>query len=174
MHRLVAFLYLLLRDELTSGQVERLMLDAVKGGDGATYSNAAIEAYARQLVTRLVDLPPPAPDYAAGIRAHRDTPGDDRCYRDDAALYSLLPEGYRPRAVACRRNPETTYVSPQRRIDQLEGDLIAVLAGLELESRRAHSWGCVTLPSMTCLPWEGCQSKRCAFVRGLLSQKVLP
>ncbi len=32
--------------------------------------------------------------YEAGIRAHRDARGDDRCWRDDVALYQLLPEGY--------------------------------------------------------------------------------
>ncbi len=69
----------------------------------------------------------------AGIREHRDTRGDDRCWRDDVTLYQLLPEGFVPAPVdsyvelercksfiACRQNPSTEYVSPQRRIEQLE------------------------------------------------------
>ncbi len=72
--------------------------------------------------------------YEAGIRAHRDARGDDRCWRDDVALYQLLPEGYVAPAldsvvelerckafISSRQNPATDYVSPQRRIEALEG-----------------------------------------------------
>jgi hypothetical protein len=68
----------------------------------------------------------------AGIREHRDTRGDDRCWMDDIALYRLLPEGFKPEKldsfvelerckqfIACRQNPATEYVSPQRRIEAL-------------------------------------------------------
>lgn len=70
------------------------------------------------------------------IRQHRDARGDDRCWMDDEALYKVLPEGYTPPArdtavelercrqfIACRQHPETTYVSPQRRIEELEREL---------------------------------------------------
>lgn len=69
----------------------------------------------------------------AGIRNHRDQKGDDKCWMDDEELYKLLPEGYTPperdttvelslceQYIKCRRNPATTYVSPQRRIEELE------------------------------------------------------
>lgn len=73
--------------------------------------------------------------YAAAIRKHRDYRGDDRCHLDDAELYSALPEGdTRPAEevavtpenclnfIACRQQGRT-YVSPQRKIEQLEKDL---------------------------------------------------
>lgn len=69
----------------------------------------------------------------AAIRQHRDQRGDDRCWMDDETLYKVLPEGYVPperdvtvelaqceRYLACRRNPATVYISPQRRIEELE------------------------------------------------------
>lgn len=68
-----------------------------------------------------------------GVREHRDARGDDRCWRDDDALYALLPEGYVPpkydsavelercrQFIASRQHPSTVYISPQRRIDELE------------------------------------------------------
>ncbi len=68
----------------------------------------------------------------AAIRRHRDERGDDRCWQDDETLYGVLPEGFTPPArevavelvrcakyIACRRNPKTEYVSPQREIDAL-------------------------------------------------------
>lgn len=67
------------------------------------------------------------------IRLHRDERGDDRCWLDDEVLYSILPEGYIAperdttvelelckQFIQCRRNPGTTYTSPQRRIEELE------------------------------------------------------
>lgn len=73
--------------------------------------------------------------YAAAIRNHRDQRGDDRCWEDDITLYKTLPEGYVPppvdtrveleycaRYIACRHNPGTVYVSPQRRIEELEAE----------------------------------------------------
>ncbi len=67
------------------------------------------------------------------IRWHRDQRGDDRCYRDNYELYSLLPEGFkRPEAdslveleqckkfIASCHDPAIRYVSPQRRIEELE------------------------------------------------------
>lgn len=69
----------------------------------------------------------------AAIRKHRDQHGDDRCWRDDEELYSVLPEGYTPRArdtavelkncerfIANRQNPKTEYVSPEREIERLK------------------------------------------------------
>lgn len=71
--------------------------------------------------------------YEEAIRRHRDYRGDDRCYLDDRELYAVLPEGYTPPAqdvavtleqcqkfIACRSDPATEYVSPQRRIEELE------------------------------------------------------
>lgn len=70
------------------------------------------------------------------IRKHRDQRGDDRCWMDDEELYRILPEGYEPpirdsavelrncqRFIDCRSNPSTEYVSPQRRIEELEREL---------------------------------------------------
>jgi hypothetical protein len=70
------------------------------------------------------------------IRKHRDYRGDDKCYMDDRELYSILPEGYTPppfdaavelenckKYIACRQDPSTTYVSPQRRIEELEAEV---------------------------------------------------
>lgn len=69
----------------------------------------------------------------AAIRKHRDQRGDDRCWLDDEELYRTLPEGYTPPARDCavelenceqfirnRKNPATEYVSPERRIEELE------------------------------------------------------
>lgn len=71
-----------------------------------------------------------------GARSHRDQRGDDKCWMDDEVLYRLLPEGYSPPArdtavelancekyICSRRNPATTYVSPQRRIEELESEI---------------------------------------------------
>lgn len=66
------------------------------------------------------------------IRRHRDERGDDRCHADDGRLYSVLPEGdTRPeretlvtiencqKYIECRQVGRE-YVSPQRRIEELE------------------------------------------------------
>lgn len=67
------------------------------------------------------------------IRRHRDQFGDDACWMDNHELYRHLPEGYTPpeldtevelencrKYIESRRCPFTTYVSPQRRIEELE------------------------------------------------------
>lgn len=72
------------------------------------------------------------------IRRHRDERGDDRCYTDDARLYNILPEGdTRPeketavtiencaRFIECRQTGKE-YVSPQRRIEELELEVITL------------------------------------------------
>lgn len=69
------------------------------------------------------------------IRKHRDFRGDDRCWEDDEELYRTLPEGYEPpardtavelsncqRFIECRRSPATEYISPQRRIEELQAE----------------------------------------------------
>lgn len=74
--------------------------------------------------------------YEAAIRDVRDQRGDDRCWKDLEKLYSLLPEGYVPpardesveienciRYIRSCHDPRTTYVSPQRRIEELEAEL---------------------------------------------------
>lgn len=66
------------------------------------------------------------------IQRHRDAKGDDRCWMDDEELYKTLPEGYTPperdtaveldnckKFIACRQNPATEYVSPEREIEIL-------------------------------------------------------
>lgn len=72
----------------------------------------------------------------AAIREHRDERGDDRCHADDGRLYTAtLPEGdTRPARetavtiencmayIACRQTGRT-YVSPQRRIEELEAEV---------------------------------------------------
>lgn len=76
----------------------------------------------------------------SAIRKHRDARGDDRCWLDDEELYKALPEGYTPperdttvelklcqKYIECRHNPATEYVSPQRRIEELETLLKKVL-----------------------------------------------
>jgi hypothetical protein len=77
------------------------------------------------------------------IRNHRDQRGDDRCWLDDEELYKALPEGYTPpprsetveldccrRYIATRHHPGTVYISPQRRIEQLEDLLKRVVKEL--------------------------------------------
>jgi hypothetical protein len=72
------------------------------------------------------------------VRKHRDQRGDDRCWLDDEELYRALPEGYVAPArdasvelalcqqfIHCRHNPATVYVSPQRRIEELEAQINA-------------------------------------------------
>lgn len=71
-----------------------------------------------------------------GIRAHRDTKGDNRCWRDDETLYDLLPERFTPTAndtyielanciryIESRQNPNTVYKSPQDEIDRLNTEV---------------------------------------------------
>lgn len=71
------------------------------------------------------------------IRACRDAKGDDRCWKDfELKLYPLLPEGWVPPArdetielENCKEyirtcyHPGTTYVSPRRRIEELEKEV---------------------------------------------------
>jgi hypothetical protein len=77
------------------------------------------------------------------IRSHRDARGDDRCWMDDEELYKTLPEGYTPpqrdsavelqmceRFIRSRQHPATVYVSPQRRIEELEAELTAARQAL--------------------------------------------
>jgi hypothetical protein len=86
----------------------------------------------------------------AAIREHRDQRGDDRCWMDDETLYAALPEGFTPptrdagvelancaRFIACRGNPKTEYVSPQREIDRLRAECGELRRALE----RAHDAG---------------------------------
>jgi len=87
---------------------------------------------AEQEVTRLQNA----------IRQHRDERGDDRCWQDDETLYGVLPEGYTPperdtavelenckKYIACRGNPHTEYISPQREIVLLREQLKKALEG---------------------------------------------
>lgn len=78
----------------------------------------------------------------AAIRQHRDERGDDRCHADDGRLYAVLPEGdTRPshetavtlencaRYIECRQAGRE-YVSPQRRIEELEAESARLTAFL--------------------------------------------
>lgn len=50
--KLVAFLYVLMRDEATPGVIAKLV-QACEGHEGFTFSNPHLEAYARELANRL-------------------------------------------------------------------------------------------------------------------------
>lgn len=79
----------------------------------------------------------------AAIRQHRDERGDDRCHADDGRLYAVLPEGdTRPeretlvtlencqRYIECRQTGRE-YVSPQRRIEELESEVERLRAAMD-------------------------------------------
>lgn len=83
------------------------------------------------------------------IRKHRDMLGDDRCHIDDAELYAALPEGdTRParetavtiencqRYIECRQQGRE-YVSPQRRIEELEA---AIRLAMPFIDRISSNW----------------------------------
>lgn len=87
------------------------------------------------------------------IRKHRDQRGDDRCYLDDHELYLVLPEGdTRPtreiavtlencaKFIECRQQGRE-YVSPQRRIEELEAALQAILSRLHTIEAEEKPWG---------------------------------
>lgn len=73
------------------------------------------------------------------IRKHRDQKGDDRCWMDDYELYQALPEGINgadlrlcelqimieccKKYIASRHDPSKPYISPQRRIEELENEV---------------------------------------------------
>ncbi len=74
-------------------------------------------------------------DLKLAVRKHMNTRGDDRCFQDDHELYLALPEGdTRPdwevavtlenctRYIECRQQGRE-YVSPQRRIEELEAEV---------------------------------------------------
>lgn len=74
-------------------------------------------------------------DLETAIRQHRDERGDDRCHADDGRLYAILPEGdTRPeretlvtiencqKYIECRQTGRE-YISPQRRIEELEAEI---------------------------------------------------
>lgn len=84
----------------------------------------------------------------SAIRNHRDQRGDDRCWMDDEELYKALPEGYAPpardtavelenckRFIACRQNPATEYVSPEKEISGLK----ALVRDLAVQLNGYHS-----------------------------------
>ncbi len=51
---LVAFLYVLIRDEVVPGSIERIMESHIQGRNAPrVYSNPHLEAYARELAGRL-------------------------------------------------------------------------------------------------------------------------
>jgi hypothetical protein len=96
-------------------------------------SYAELEKRNEILVNEIDDVVTKLDILRAGIRKHRDQKGDDRCWMDDEELYKLLPEGYEAPVrdssvelkqcelyIKCRHNPGTEYVSPQRRIEELE------------------------------------------------------
>lgn len=102
----------------------------------------------------IADLEEKVERLRAAIRQHRDERGDDRCHADDGRLYAALPEGdTRPeyetavtiencqRYIECRQTGRE-YVSPQRRIEELErlnAELAArVAAQSNLLSRQAE------------------------------------
>lgn len=84
------------------------------------------------------------------VREHRDSwlAGDDKCWKDNEVLYAAaLPEGFTPpardslcelancvRYVTSCHHPQTTYVSPQRRIEELENEVARLLGSLNYGS----------------------------------------
>jgi hypothetical protein len=107
------------------------------------------------------ELPRPSrvAELEAAIRQHRDERGDDRCHADDGRLYAVLPEGdTRPeretavtiencqRYIECRQTGRE-YVSPQRRIEELEAEVVqlrqrlSAVEGLESDWRNLCSDG---------------------------------
>lgn len=83
------------------------------------------------------------------VRNHRDMRGDDRCWIDDEVLYNALPEGYVPpdrdsrvelklceQFITCRHNPNTEYVSPQRRVEELEAHVEVLQRSLIFAAER--------------------------------------
>lgn len=89
----------------------------------------------RAAANTLPDLERRVKELETAIRKHRDYRGDDRCYQDDAELYTALPEGdTRPpqetaittencqKYIACRQTGQE-YVSLKRRIEELENVL---------------------------------------------------
>lgn len=99
-------------------------------------------------------------DLQAAVRKHRDSylSGDDKCWQDNETLYKALPEGYTPPArdttveiENCRRylaschDPRVEYVSPQRRIEELEQALryAASCSTLEMVRDTARGMGVI-------------------------------
>lgn len=99
-------------------------------------------------IARTIDLaeasgPGEVDQLRTAIRSHRDQRGDDRCWQDDETLYAVLPEGFTApardssvelancqRYIACRHNPGTEYVSPQREIERLRKIVGCVIRNL--------------------------------------------
>lgn len=61
----------------------------------------------------------------AGIRAHRDARGDDRCYLDDAALYALLGEEVKPETALPPREVFLANCARFHASRQAPGDTLA-------------------------------------------------
>lgn len=121
------------------------------------------EVSSLELARHVEDLVAEVRRLRTAVRVHRDERGDDRCWLDDENLYRVLPEGYTPpprsesvelelckKFIACRHNPGTRYVSPQRRIGQLEEGVREMLAEVLLHNEeyshttdetRLERWG---------------------------------
>jgi hypothetical protein len=105
----------------------------------ASLSNT--QHYVGQLEVKLYEL-------QDAIRHIRDQRGDDRCWKDWEDVYKLLPEGYFPRKMdttvelknceqyikSCN-DPNTTYISPQRRIEELEAEVASLKRDLNKTDR---------------------------------------
>lgn len=107
------------------------------------------------------------------IRQHRDQRGDDRCVQDDYQLYAQLPEGLPEGYKVHLNNPETMladcvrfvfhrhdlacpYLSPQRRIDFLEGQIKLLREALLKTAGSLHGAACDLIALYQC-PTETCQ-----------------
>lgn len=117
------------RDALIDAYQEQL--------DHVVYLRQEIERR-RLPLERIATLAQRIMDLETAIRRHRDYRGDDRCHLDDGELYSFLPEGdTRPakdtavtiencyRYITCRQQGRE-YISPQRRIEELEAENTAL------------------------------------------------
>jgi len=95
----------------------------------------------------------------AAIRAHRESwlNGDDKCWKDNEELYKKLPEGFEPperdelveiglcrQYIASCHHPDVKYVSPQRRIEELErleAEMRVIVEGGDLQQKVAECLG---------------------------------
>ncbi len=120
---------------MTSNEV-RMMADLQHRVQQLENDIAGYQAVERHLRDELQTVMNQKSTYEAAIRRHRDERGDDRCWLDDETLYKSLPEGYKPpdrdttveienchRYIVCRHHPDTKYVSPQRRIEELQAQI---------------------------------------------------
>jgi len=131
-------------DKLRVDAHELALIRESVGELGATDCSTPLFMRVRNIIEVVEQLGDRLEKIETAVRLHRDTRGDDRCWRDDETLYKILPEGYNPpdvdtcvelercrQYIRSRHHPEIVYVSPQRRIEELESIIksIATMLG---------------------------------------------